>query len=94
MMYEIGLISIGALATLVALCAFVAYLARGHRIDLTQLRALNVWEDINRRKAFGPWRLVDKSEAQSAPEPNERIHGGAIQHGARTVRERGGDDDD
>lgn len=96
-MYEAGLLSMGALAVVLLAFAFLAYLARGHRIDLTNVRAINVWEDLNRRKAFGPWRTIEKEDPRM-PEPDGAYDGAraaglshddatrvaSMQHGAKT----------
>ena len=53
----LGLLSLGSLVTVGALAGFVAWVCRGHRVDLTNIRLVNTTDEKHRRSAFGPYKV-------------------------------------
>ncbi len=56
----LGLLSLGSLVTVGALAGFVAWICRGHRVDLTSVRLVNVPQEKLRNAAFGPYTITPK----------------------------------
>ena len=70
----LGLLSLGALAVLVAIGCVGAWLFRGHRVDLRGVKIVNTWEENDHRASFGPRRIIPKDfgtdPRQPAKEPD------------------------
>ena len=53
------------------LAGVVGWLCRGHRVDLTQVRAINVWQENDHRASFGPRRIIEKDRVVKQEKPRD-----------------------
>ena len=61
----------GALLLFGILAGVVGWLCRGHRVDLTQVRAINLWQENDHRASFGPRRIIEKDRDPKAEKPED-----------------------
>ena len=70
-MIDPGSVAIGALCIIALMAGFVGYLFRGHRIDATGLKVVNVWQENDHRASFGPRRIIEKDRDPKAEKPED-----------------------
>jgi hypothetical protein len=70
-MIDPGSVAIGALCIIALLAGFVGYLFRGHRIDATGLKVVNVWQENDHRASFGPRRIIEKDRDPKQEKPED-----------------------